>query len=53
MIFYSHLSKKGKVQKRLSVLVEGINSHIQLGSKQYFTILLIKKTLFLINLIVF
>ncbi|CAD8213956.1 unnamed protein product [Paramecium pentaurelia] len=52
VLFFSYLSKKDKVSKKLSVLVEGINNHFSQGSKQYFTILLIKKTLFLFNLIV-
>ncbi|CAD8103948.1 unnamed protein product [Paramecium sonneborni] len=53
LIFFSYLSKKVKVDKKLSVLVEGINNEFQQGSKQYFSILLIKKTLFITNLIVF
>ncbi|CAD8214080.1 unnamed protein product [Paramecium octaurelia] len=51
MLFYSYLSKKGKVTKTLSVLVEGIDNNFRQGSKQYFTVLLIKKTLFIINLV--
>ncbi|CAK72888.1 unnamed protein product, partial (macronuclear) [Paramecium tetraurelia] len=51
--FFSYLCKKDKVPKTLSVLVEGIDNNGQQGSKQYFTILLIKKTLFICNLVVF
>ncbi|CAD8086028.1 unnamed protein product [Paramecium primaurelia] len=43
-------SSQYKVNKKLSGLVEGIN--VEQGSKQYFTILLIKKTLIIVNLVV-
>ncbi|CAD8102918.1 unnamed protein product [Paramecium sonneborni] len=51
--FFRYLSQKKKVAKNLSVLVEGIRNVKFQGLKQYFTILLIKKTLFILNLIVF
>ncbi|CAD8103712.1 unnamed protein product [Paramecium sonneborni] len=50
---YSYLSKKSKVKKSLSILIEGVKSQNNNGSKQYFTIILVKKTLFIINLVVF
>ncbi|CAD8191002.1 unnamed protein product [Paramecium octaurelia] len=50
-IFSCYLSKKNAVPMNLSVLVEGIKSQTNQGAKQYFTILLIKKTLFIVNLV--
>ncbi|CAD8101281.1 unnamed protein product [Paramecium primaurelia] len=51
-LFY-YLSIKNRIAKNLSVLVEGIKNQAKQGAKQYFTILLMKKTLFIINLVVF
>ncbi|CAD8186927.1 unnamed protein product [Paramecium octaurelia] len=51
ILFFSYLSKKDEVPKVLKVLVEGINNNFKQVSKQYFTILLIKKTLFIVNLV--
>ncbi|CAK70855.1 unnamed protein product (macronuclear) [Paramecium tetraurelia] len=53
VFFFYSLNKKDIVPQKLSALVEGINNTVQQGTKQYFTILLIKKTLFIINLVVF
>ncbi|CAD8091667.1 unnamed protein product [Paramecium primaurelia] len=51
--FYSYLSYKNAVANNLSVLVEGIKNQAHQGPKQYFVVLLIKKTLFIINLVLF
>ncbi|CAD8109512.1 unnamed protein product [Paramecium sonneborni] len=48
----SYLSKKYQVSKNLSVLVEGIKIQRNQRSKLYLAILLIKKILFIINLVV-
>ncbi|CAD8151890.1 unnamed protein product [Paramecium octaurelia] len=50
--FIFYLSQKNVVAKNLSVLVEGIKDQTNQRTKQYFTILLIKKTLFILNLVV-
>ncbi|CAK72853.1 unnamed protein product (macronuclear) [Paramecium tetraurelia] len=50
-IFFFYLNQKNAVAKNLSVLVEGIKNQKNQGVKQYFTIMLIKKTLFIINLV--
>ncbi|CAD8108314.1 unnamed protein product [Paramecium sonneborni] len=50
---YFYLQKKSKVSKNLKVLVEGINYKAHRTSKQYFIIQLMKKTLFMINLVAF
>ncbi|CAD8047540.1 unnamed protein product [Paramecium primaurelia] len=50
---YCYLSSNNKVTKNISVFVQGVNHKKKQGAKQYFTILLIKKTIFIINLVVF
>ncbi|CAD8214880.1 unnamed protein product [Paramecium octaurelia] len=49
--FFFYLSQKNAVALNLSVLVEGIKDQKCQGAKQYFTIMLIKKTLFIVNLV--
>ncbi|CAD8214882.1 unnamed protein product [Paramecium pentaurelia] len=50
---FSYLSKNDRVNKTVSVLIEGIENKINQGTKQYFTILLLKKTLFIVNIVAF